>query len=371
MVTPLRMKIAKEKVTEGDAFSVITKRSAGACSDYHQIDPKNVSYKFDPKPWDRPPAKTYVSKTVTQGMKKALMAHVPGLGNTTIQDVLDTLNRHGCICLPFGGSVRDQFLGGEALDIDADTPCPLKRVVNICKKFWDAKYCKAPSKKATLQIVHIGEMNGKEMDLANWNNTFFGSLTNLEYTTNSLAYYDNGTNISVLVDLSGSGVEDTCNKTIKPTVPYEQWQSWYNNDSYKIFRYWKLRAKGYTAKDKALPLFIKNTTQKILSTVPGVKLFKQLFCKYAFNGQYGPQPKTCTIQRPACANTMELRQKRNKYYELYYEVLGEFWENEAKAMLDEVEVRCPSTSTSTPKTKSSLAMIAIGIVIQRWNLFFV
>ena len=272
-------------------------------------------------------------------MDKALSAYVPGLGKTTIKDVLHKLKMHGCVCLPYGGAVRDQFLGKDALDIDADTPCELDKVVDICKRYWDAKYCKAPPKWASLKIVHIGELSegdGEEMDLANWNTTFFGSLTNLEYTTNSLGYYEDKANDrGIIVDLPGTGVEDTCNKWIRIPVPSDQWQDWYNGDNWKIVRYWKLRAKGYTAQNDALPKFIKKTMMEILSTSKGEKFFKTTYCKYALSGNISNA--TCLIPSSVCEDRDKLR---DKYYALYEEVLGEFWEEKAKPLLDKLNVEC-------------------------------
>jgi hypothetical protein len=324
-------------------------------------------------------------------MRKALMARVPGLGNTTIRDVFDKLKENGCICLPFGGAVRDQFIGGQVLDIDADTPCGVNEVVRICKKYWDSKYCKAPRKNAPLKIVHIGdqtEADGEEIDLANWNKTFIYELTNLEYTTNSLGYYEDDTNNrGVVIDLPGSGVVDTCNKRIRIPVPPDQWENWYNGDSWKIFRYWKLRAKGYTAPDDALPSFIKNKTKEILKPKQyGIKVFKMSFCKDAFSGKYKncDGPENCIVPHPACTDSVQLKEKRNKYYGLLEEVLGEYWKDEAKALLDNLSIECSSSSkggsvssglpadcNTGNKTNQSLILIIVGMVIQYCGLLYI
>jgi hypothetical protein len=315
-------------------------------------------------------------------MNKALMARVPGLGNTTIRDVFDKLKENGCICLPFGGAVRDQFLGGQVVDIDADTPCGVNEVVRICKKYWDSKYCKAPREDAKLKIVHIGdqtEADGEEIDLANWNKTFIYELTNLEYTTNSLGYYEDDTNNrGVVIDLPGSGVVDTCNKEIRIPVPPDQWENWYNGDSWKIFRYWKLRAKGYTAPDDALPSFIKNKTKEILKIKDGIKTFKKSFCKYAFSGEYKKCDgrENCIVPHPACTDSMQLKEKRNKYYALFEEVLGEYWKDEAKALLDKILIECasskgPADCNTENKTSQSLVLIFVGMVIHYCSSLYI
>jgi hypothetical protein len=73
MVTCLRLKIAVEKSIESDAS--LTKRSTSACSNYIKIDPNTISYDATPKPWDRSPAVTFVSDTVTQGKRLFIAIH--------------------------------------------------------------------------------------------------------------------------------------------------------------------------------------------------------------------------------------------------------------------------------------------------------
>ncbi|CAB3993676.1 Hypothetical predicted protein [Paramuricea clavata] len=121
-------------------------------------------------------------------MSEALKTRVPGLGETTIKYVFGRLfKQHGCICLPFGGSVRG---------IDADTRytlAPAKAQPKLQSKPSQSSSqsssqspakapAKAQAKSATMQIMHISEQNeadGEEIDLANWKKTFFGELTNL------------------------------------------------------------------------------------------------------------------------------------------------------------------------------------------------
>ncbi|XP_028404373.1 uncharacterized protein LOC114527011 [Dendronephthya gigantea] len=363
--TLARLKISMKKGVESETQFSRTKRSTGACSNYCEIDPKTIAYDGNPKPWDRPPAVTFVSNDVTQGMKKALKARVPGLGKTTIKDVLDKLKEGGCLCIPFGGSVRDQFLGRKTLDIDADSPCDANKIVEICKKHWEDKYCKGPPEWAKLKIVHIGdkEGDGEDIDLANWNNSFFGNLTNLEYTTNSLAYYDDAVaNRGVVIDFTASGVNDTCNKLIRIPVPRDQWKDWYQGDAWKIFRYWKLLAKGYEAESNELPSFIKNKTKELLQTEYGIKVFRITFFTYILSGEYNDTLKIATVPYPTCSSIAHLKQ----YYPLFKDVLGEYWENVAKPLLDEIKIEC-STSTivgSSDNTNLSLILIAICALIQ-------
>ena len=64
-------------------------------------------------------------------------------------------------------------------------------------------------------VVYIGDdkdMHGETCitDFTNWNDTFSGDGTSLQYTTNSIAYFAN-----IVIDITGHGVSDTCDKLIR------------------------------------------------------------------------------------------------------------------------------------------------------------
>ena len=307
--------------------------------------------------------------TFHQGMNKALKARVPGLGTTTIKDVFDKLKQNGCICLQIGGSVRDQFLGGKVSDIDAESPCDVHKIVEICTRHWGKTYCNVSQKTEKVQIVQIGEDkgDGEKIDLGNWNKFFFGSLTNLEYTTNSLGYYDDAVNNrGIVIDFSGSGVNDTCNKVIRIPVPRDQWDDWYSGYYWKIFRYWKLLAKGYDAEGDELPSFIKKKTKDILKTTNGRNEFKISFFKYSLSGDYIDDKNIAIVPYPTCSNIAQQNEKKRKYHALYQKVLGEYWENEVKELVDKIKIECPSQTVkgSSGKTQWSLILTMICVLIQ-------
>ena len=79
--------------------------------------------------------------------------------------------------------------------------------------------------------------------------TFFGSGVALEYTTNSLAYFSSG--LDIVIDVTGYGINDTCNKEIRIPVGKDMRYEWanYKNDTTKVYHYWKLRVKGYNPVD--------------------------------------------------------------------------------------------------------------------------
>ena len=137
-------------------------------------------------------------------------AEVPGIESSTVADILQVLRDGGCPVFIYGGVVRDQFLGRAPNDVDVEVDCTTSAVVTLCKQNWGENNCG----KETDTITHIGTpFDPKSVDLAPTTSTFYASLSQLEYTANSLAYDTNG--LDVIIDLSGIGVEDVCSKTIR------------------------------------------------------------------------------------------------------------------------------------------------------------
>ena len=135
---------------------------------------------------------------------------VPGIDSSTVADVLQVLREGGCPVFIYGGVVRDQFLGRAPNDVDVEVDCTISTVVSLCKQNWGDGNCG----KETNAITHIGTpLDPKSVDLAPTTSTFYASLSQLEYTANSLAYDTNG--LDVIIDLTGNGVEDVCSRKIR------------------------------------------------------------------------------------------------------------------------------------------------------------
>jgi hypothetical protein len=98
------------------------------------------------------------------------------------------------------------------------------------------------------------ESEYEELEGAGWNGTIFADPITKEYTTNCLSFDLNGQD--VLIDVVGTGLDDTCNRRIVIPVAQRKWDDWLgesvwtcNNGLKKIPRFWKLRAypKNFTA----------------------------------------------------------------------------------------------------------------------------
>ena len=257
---------------------------------------------------------------------------VPGLNGTTIKDVLDKFRQQGCLCFPFGGSVRDQFLERAPNDLDMDVSCTIEQIRNICTNNWGNGSC-----QYSTRVVHIGNKMANdgttdEIDSAPWNKNFFGKHDDLEYTTNALAFDPNGNN--VVIDLPGNGVQDTCNKKIRIPVPASQWNIW-SEENYpnKLFRFWKLRTKGYAAVDNSTLQFIVNMTEIAIMNNPSS--FQKFYCRTTLGGT--TSAGTCTISD--CNSAI---QSATKYNNKFYEDMGTFWNNTAKPLVANFIQNCSS-----------------------------
>ena len=118
------------------------------CTEYTQVTDKSTlssptGFQQLPKPWDYD-VKVIRSAAVTNGINKLLESQVPGLNGVAARQVMDTLRTTApyCLSFPFGGSVRDQFLGRQPGDIDMELSCETEQILSICIQEWGPANCK-------------------------------------------------------------------------------------------------------------------------------------------------------------------------------------------------------------------------------------
>lgn len=243
---------------------------------------------------------------------------VVGLNMVSASIVLEVLKREGCPVYIFGGIVRDQFLGVASNDVDVEVDCSIATVVAVCRREWGEEVCGQDN----LPITHIGTSKDPlALDLASTSMTFYGPLTNLEYTANSLAYDLNGLN--VVLDITGNGVEDVCNRNIR--IPSDDgsrssWEAWSTPE--RLYRYWKLRFKGFTALDSATDNYITSEVKVLIdSDTPRGANFKKFYCKKVFDeSPYSVTGNACQVTAEVCAMG---RERALRYNMLLASDLGE------------------------------------------------
>ena len=318
-----------------------------ACSDYSMINnPETLVYSHDfqhlKRPWvDNSIATTVTSAIATEGMNELFALAVPGLNGNKIMHVIEYFKMNGCLSFPYGGSVRDQFLGKTPADLDMESNCDDDMLLSLCKQRWPEKSC---TRKNGSNKVHIGDdsipKSDRETDVidaANWEATFFGDGTDLEYTTNAMAYFADELNI--VIDLTGQGVIDTCGKKIRIPVASDMWEGWVKSKSEKIYRFWKLRVKEYKAADEETMTFVVGKAKQFIMDEQGS--FKTFYCRTVLGGTYNNS--RCNIPSNCCSEAMTKKLKYDLYFEKDFET---FWSNTVKSIIDKLEcITCSSLPT--------------------------
>ncbi len=235
---------------------------------------------------------------------------VAGLDMVYVTRVLEVLSNEGCTSFPHGGVVRDQFLGKTPNDIDFKVDCDTLLVLEICKREWGEAFCLNMT-AANQLFVHIGLPKSEALDFGVSSNEFYGSLRFLEYTVNSLVYWPNR---SIILDIAGTGVRDVCAKEIR--IPSDEndsaasWEIWIDreNNTRKLYRFWKLRTRNFTPFTDATRDFIVREAQAAIERdTPRGKDFKKFYCSNVYNTTYLAEDNICQVNDSmACIENLSL-----------------------------------------------------------------
>ena len=166
--------------------------------------------------------------------------------------------------------------------------------------------------------------NPASIDIASTAMKFSEGPEVLEYTVNSLAFDTSGTNI--IIDLAGTGVRDVCSKWIR--IPSDDdsmtsWDTWLSGSRGEnmLYRFWKLRQKGFTAINDATKGYIVNSATTAIETSPVP--FYTFYCKSVYETAYSSSLMECgAIPKADCASRMAIATRYNQYLA---EDLGEVW----------------------------------------------
>ena len=345
------MKIALNRDHAEAVYSRI-KREVTACDDSVPVDKSTLSYpepfQDEDKIWEPKHVKVLRSATVTAGIAALYTVEVAGLGGKTVGDVLNTMREGGCMSFVIGGSVRDQFLGRTPRDADVDFSCTAQEIFNVCSKAYGECNCDYTPGKP---VVGIGNelapgATTKEMDTASWD-FFFDPPASLEFSPNAMVYDTNGND--AVYDLSGTGANDTCNMQVRiPSLDgsYESYVEW-DSSPKKLFRFWKMRVKGFHAADWQTQYFLSSRAK--LYMVDNPLEFSKFFCKKGYHGDYEDDPMVCTIDKNDCKDALISGRKFAKYFRIDFE---RFWRIASKYIPKRKCVRIPPGAYDCPPEDS-------------------
>ena len=172
------------------------------------------------------------------------------------------------------------------------------------------------------------------IDSANWNKIYFGNGTSLQYTTNSIAYFAD--KLKVVIDITGHGVSDTCDKLILIPATADNWDEWVT--AKKLFHFWKLRVMGYRAADADTMSYVITKTMKLVTEMP--EYFQNLYCTAILSRQI--KNSTCSIPKDLCSEVMRKKKEFNDMFEIDLDV---FWSDRVKPLVAGLEYESCSSFT--------------------------
>ena len=255
--------------------------------------------------------------------------------DVTVAVVLNALEKDGCFPFFYGGVVRDIFLDSANLaDVDLEADCNPETVMDICSKNWGSENCYSNNPA----IIHIGQVVNSlddSIDVASTELTFYGedSLLNLEYTVNSLALHG-----SIIIDLTGHGIEDVCARKIR--IPsddnsVQSWDNWRERSPVRLYRYWKLRTKRFTAVNQDTSGYVIAQT-KLAITADNGNGFKKFYCTTVYKAKgYDVNTDSCTYndEIPEMCATSATTTKVAKYDMAFLDDFEDYWTSALQNMI--------------------------------------
>ena len=231
-------------------------------------------------------ARFYVMDVVTKKVEQLLNRQL-GSAKIIVRTIFEKLNENGIKVFLKGGIVRDIFTGVDSVDVDAIFDSDISKVKAIC----DEEGWIVDNLVPKFQSMNIGGAKGVSIDLVNLKATFLSSEIEHEFTVNDLVF---DWRANVLIDVSGYGVFDVINRTIRISPTPNLYNKWASNDWKKPLRYFKLLMKGYKPMTPKLHAFVVSYIEKNVETVyfqtiyENVSRIKHFLIKNITNGVINP-----------------------------------------------------------------------------------
>ncbi len=251
----------------------------------------------------REQTKFYSSVEVSKDIVTLIEKKVVGTEHSALE-FINKMIEEKCNVYLLGGAVRDVLMGKmeQVNDIDIDTNCDVNKIDEVCKKHFDNKHC---FKKES--VFHFGSEAHKpeRLDVAINKDTFeTPKLTCVEYSPNALAY-EYGTD-NVIVDFTGGSVTDVCTKKIRIPVGKDDMDAWAaergDDGGKKIFRYWKMRGKGFTKGNEETEEYVVKKAKEYIKNDDWIKM-KKYYCYLIYDVKTLIEDNAgCNVAKDVCEN---------------------------------------------------------------------
>ena len=154
--------------------------------------------------------------------------------------------------------------------------------------------CEVTQTPNGLQILHIGQPRNDALDFtaAGSGSDFYGPVISWEYTANSIVFWPDR---SIIIDITGTGVEDVCAQQIRIPVSESSWDTWNDpNNTRKLYRFWKLRVKNFMPFNDATRDYIVTEAQAAIQR-NGERDFKRFYCSTVYGSTYLEDKNVCQV----------------------------------------------------------------------------
>lgn len=180
----------------------------------------------------------------------------------------------------YGGAVRDFLLMKPIKDIDlfaGSDAVSIASLQTFCNKHAEVQCIPNPRWPKVLKIKSFKPEDERgtfsTMDLLTDPLLRYGDES-YDFTFNTIvfSYQD-----SLLFDLTGHGISDTCGHILRITVPPPYWNRWYTGEPkhhHRILRYFKFLLKGFTPASPAMERFV---VDKLVQDWPAISSYAYVF----------------------------------------------------------------------------------------------
>ena len=346
------------------------------CTSITEIPTEQLTWPYEgTPPWNAEPnTKTYNSTVVTASINILRSEIVPRL-STTFEQTFKVFQDAGCLLYIHGGGVRDYLLGLSPKDIDIEYSCNPNILESTCVQSFGSESCHIFG-----SYFYVGEASPTSafevLEGVNWNGTIFAPAFTKEYTTNALSYDLNGNDI--IIDIVGSGTNDTCSRFIRIPVPESDWWKWMTESEYfsnngiaKLPRFWKLSStpKSYSPADEDTLSFITTNIKQLWgnTTYPIETTFRKFYCNMV-SGKVATDGSGCHVENPL---NSDISTKLNAYNIAIENDMGSQWYNEfiVNDNVNKIIVDIESNDATTLEIGLlSFCAVGIGLAINLFEL---
>ncbi|CAB3403952.1 unnamed protein product [Caenorhabditis bovis] len=186
----------------------------------------------------------------------------------SIEDIVQFMANKNCLFMPYGPTVRTFILRDDTTWLKGEVSCDISELYTHCVEKYGETLCSLyPIEDGgwgeyRLEIGDgsvnntIGEVRAEPISIYNWGTFTKKKPESWAYTVEDMALYDDLSGSTILVDITGNGFTDTCEKRLVPTVRDDEWEEWSEKQPLKILRFYDLRADGFSVSNSNFQRFI-------------------------------------------------------------------------------------------------------------------